>query len=146
MAIAKRRAKARAVSPKKLVVPASVEALLDASAHPLLDEIKQVRKIILALDPAIQEEIKWNSASFRTRSDFFATVHLREKDEVQLVFFTGVKKKVTAVTGVPVEDPAGIVRKWMAKDRCLVGLGSGAAFKVNCKAFAAFVRAWIQFV
>jgi hypothetical protein len=78
--------------------------------------------------------------------DFFATVHLRSQDSVQLILHTGVKKKATAKTGLAVTDPAGLIEKWLAKDRCLVSLGAGAKLKANRPALAALVKAWIRYV
>lgn len=126
--------------------PPDLDAFLASKAHPLEGEIHQVRKLILGLSPSIREEIKWNSISFRNESDFFATVHLRAQSTVQLILFTGVKKKPTAETGVPVEDPAAIIEKWLAKDRCLVSLGAGNAFKANRAALATLVKVWIRSV
>ncbi len=110
--------------------------------HPLKKEIDAVRKIILGVDPSISEAVKWNTASFRTH-DFFAAVHLRSTDTVQLVFHMGAKVKKTAKTGVEVPDPAGLCQ-WLAKDRCLVTLGRKV--KSRQKELEALVRAWIAHV
>jgi hypothetical protein len=88
--------------------------------------------------------VKWKSASFRT-TDFFATVHLRSTDCVQLVFHTGAKVKATAKTGIEIPDPAHLL-KWLAKDRCLVTLGAGADIARNRTALEALVREWIRWV
>jgi hypothetical protein len=40
-----------------------VSALLDAARHPLAREIESVRRTILAVDPAIIEAVKRNTAS-----------------------------------------------------------------------------------
>jgi hypothetical protein len=123
-----------------------IDAFLGAKSHPLEAEIHQVREVLLGLGPSMGEAIKWNSISFRNENDFFATVHLRGQSTVQLILFTGVKRKATAATGVPVEDPAGIIEKWLAKDRCLVSLGAGAAFRANRSALATLAAAWIRYV
>lgn len=122
----------------------SVDDLLAAAAHPLISEIQQVRAIMLGIDPTIVEAVKWNTASYRT-SDFFAAIHLRSRDQVQLVFHTGAKVKATAVTGITVADPAGLCA-WLAKDRCLVSLGTGKQFTANRPAFEALVREWITWL
>jgi hypothetical protein len=123
-----------------------IERLLVGVAHPLQTEIQDVRRVLLAADPSIHEGIKWNSVSFRNQNDFFATIHLRSTSTVQLILHAGVTKKATAETGVPVADPRGLIEKWLAKDRCLLTLGSGATFRENRPALAALVKAWIQFV
>jgi hypothetical protein len=124
----------------------TLDAFLASKAHPLNAELQLVRKAVLGLSPSIREEIKWNSVSFRNEHDFFATVHLRSQSTLQLVLFTGLKKKATAETGVQVVDPSGLIEKWLAKDRCLVSLGAGATFKANRAAFVALLEAWVRFV
>jgi hypothetical protein len=112
--------------------------------HPLKKDIETVRRIILNVDPGIGEAIKWNSPSFRT-TDFFATVNLRSRECVQLIFHTGAKAPATATTGINIADPAGLL-KWLAKDRCLVTLGVGKDIQIKRAAFEAIVREWIRWV
>ncbi len=123
-----------------------IDELLAAKRHPLEEEIRTVRRVILGVDASIREEIKWSSVSFRNEHDFFATVNLRSTESVQLVLYTGVAKKATAETGVRVADPMGLIEKWPAKDRCLVTLGKGATFDGNRAALAALVKDWLPFV
>ena len=123
-----------------------VATFLASKAHPLEAEINALRELMLGMSASIREEIKWNSVSFCNANDFFATVHLRSQTSLQLILFTGIKKKATAETGVPVEDPADLIEKWLAKDRCLVSLGAGSDFKAKQAAFRALAQAWIRFV
>ncbi len=102
------------------------------------------KKFILNVDPGISEAIKWNAPSFRT-TDFFATVNLRSRDCVQLIFHTGARVKATATTGISIADPAGLL-EWLAKDRCLVTLGVGKDIQTRRAAFEAIVREWIRWV
>jgi hypothetical protein len=125
---------------------ASIEEFLSSKLHPLEREIHLVRRTILGVDASIREEIKWNSVSFRNDRDFFATVNLRSTDSVQVILYTGVKKKATAEAGVQIDDPCRLIEKWPAKDRCIVTLGKGARLKDNLSAFTALVRHWTQFV
>jgi hypothetical protein len=112
--------------------------------HPLKRDIETVRQIILNIDPGISEAIKWNAPSFRT-TDFFATVNLRSRERVQLIFHTGAKVKGVATTGINIADPAGLL-EWLAKDRCLVTLGVGKDIQTRRAAFEAIVREWIRWV
>lgn len=123
-----------------------MDAFLASKQHPLEEDLRALRKAMARVAPSIREEIKWNSISFCNEHDFFATVNLRSTDSVQLVFHTGVKKKSTAVSGVDVADPHGLIEKWQAKDRCVVTLGRGAAFRANKPALTALVRDWLRFV
>ena len=97
---------------------------------------------MLAVDPEIADGVKWNSLSFR-RTDWFATVNLRSKDVIQLVMHTGAKAKDTPKLEIP--DENGLI-VWLAKDRALVTLGSGARLKANARAFTSIVKAWVRYV
>ncbi|MFO0584356.1 MAG: DUF1801 domain-containing protein [Anaeromyxobacter sp.] len=123
---------------------AEVTALLEARGHPLAKELRALRKAILAVDPAVEEAVKWNAPSYRTR-DFFATVNLRSTGTVQVVLHTGAKAKATARSGLDVPDPEGLLT-WLAKDRALADLGAGRAFTARCRAFARIVKAWLRYV
>ncbi len=116
----------------------------DVSAHPLAKEIEAARRIILAADPAICEGVKWNAPSFRTEKEWFATVNLRSKDALQLVFHLGAKARPD-LKAFKVADPNGLM-KWLGKDRAMVTLGAGRDIAANKKAFDAIVRVWIKHV
>lgn len=118
--------------------PAVVAFLRDLD-HPLMAEIETVRAIILGVDPAIGELIKWKAPTFRAADDF-ATVNLRSTTTLQLIFHTGVKVKDG--DRPKVDDPANLL-KWLARDRALVTLGAGGDIPARRPAFEALVRAWI---
>lgn len=135
-------------TPKK-AKPAKVPASKDEAGvfmatldHPLKADIEAMRMLILAASPAISEGVKWNSLSFR-KTDWFAIIHLRSRDSVQLVFHTGAKARDNPDFKIP--DPNRLI-KWLAKDRCLVALGAGKTVKANTKAFEAIVKAWLKCV
>lgn len=136
-------------TPKKTTKPRKAPAsdnnagaFMAALDHPLKADIEAVRKLVLGANPAISEGVKWNSLSFR-KSDWFATVNLRSKDVIQLVFHTGAKAKDNPELEIP--DDNGLLL-WLAKDRALVTLGSGKTLKANAKAFATIVKAWIRYL
>lgn len=127
---------------RKPVADDEVGAFMRGLDHPLKADIEAVRKLILGASPAIVEGIKWNSVSFR-KSDWFATVNLRSRDVIQLVFHTGAKVKDNPE--LKISDPNGLLL-WLAKDRCLVTLGAGKALKANSPAFVEIVTAWLKYV
>lgn len=123
---------------------ADVLALLAALDHPLKPEIEAVRACILGASAEISESVKWNSPSFRTR-EFFATLHLRSLDTLQVVLHRGAKKRDNTDAAIELTAPAGMVR-WLASDRCIVTLGKGKELKANLPALRAIVREWIRYV
>jgi hypothetical protein len=143
MSTLKKAARKKAATPEKALASRDeAGAFLAALDHPLKADIEAVRRLILGVDPAISDGVKWNSLSFR-KSDWFATVNLRSKDVIQLVFHTGAEVKDNPELKIP--DANGLLL-WLAKDRALVTLGSGKTLKANAKAFEAIVKAWIRYV
>lgn len=130
--------------------PPSVDDYLAGLDHPLKPEIEAVRGLILGAGKRVSEGVKWNAPSFRSDGpandsggDWFATVNVRSRDALQLVFHRGAKAKAAVDMEIP--DPKGLL-KWLDPNRALVTLGKGAAFKANAKPFAAIVKAWLRYV
>jgi hypothetical protein len=126
-----------------LPVGSEVDAFMGALVHPLKADIETARQTVLGADAAIGEAVKWNAPSFRT-TEFFATVNLRSRDQVQFVFHRGAKVRAVA-SKLELADPAGIVT-WLAKDRCLVTVGAGKAFAAKRDALRTLVQEWIKHV
>jgi uncharacterized protein YdhG (YjbR/CyaY superfamily) len=121
---------------------AGIIAYLRELDHPLKKEIAAVRDVILGVSPAIREGIKWNAPSFRTEKEYFATLHVRAKDSVQLVLHLGAKTRPGQKT-FEVADPLGLL-KWLGRDRAMVTLGAGREFASNRAALEKILRAWIE--
>ncbi|MFZ5618491.1 MAG: DUF1801 domain-containing protein [Pseudomonadota bacterium] len=132
--------KEKAAPVKSAAKEADVGAFFASLKHPLKKEIAEVRAIILGADKSISEGVKWNSLSFKT-SDYFATIHLRSTNAVQLVFHRGAKSK-DGGKEMAVPDPKGLM-KWLSSDRCLVMLGKGRDIAANRKSFETIVKAWV---
>jgi hypothetical protein len=124
--------------------PESVETFLAALDHPFKPAILAIRQIILAADPSIAEGIKWNVPSFRT-SEYFATMHLRAKDGVQIILHLGTKTRATATTGIVIADP-DLLLVWLAKDRASVTFCDLNDIDVRRSAFAQIIRQWITYI
>ncbi|WP_437618624.1 DUF1801 domain-containing protein [Sorangium sp. So ce1151] len=122
----------------------AVVAFLRELDHPLKEEVVALRQIILGVSPAIREEIKWNAPSFRT-TEHFATFNLRAKDRVRLILHLGAKVKDTAVKGLEIADPAGLL-EWLAKDRCLVTFSDGEDVQAKRAALESVLRAWLRWI
>ena len=142
MPAAKKAARKKAAPAEAPASKDEAGAFTAALDHPLKADIEIVRKLVLGVNPAISDGVKWNSLSFR-KSDWFATVNLRSKDVVQVVFHTGAKAKENPELKIP--DANGLLL-WLAKDRALVTLGGGKMLKANRAAFEAIVKAWIKYV
>ena len=122
--------------------PQSVDAFIEALEHPFHAEIRALRALLLACDPAIGEEVKWNAPSFRTR-EHFATMQLRSRDGLLLILHLGARKR--ALPAGAIADPHGLLT-WLGPDRASVRFASGADLAAKREALRAIVRQWIAYV
>lgn len=140
------RSTRRAPSKPKRQVAASgsnaVEEFVTNLEHPRKDDILALRRAILAVDASIDEGIQWNTLSFKTR-EYFATIHLRAKEGVQLILHLGAKKRENAK--VEIEDPSSLL-KWLDPARATIVFRDRADLASRGAAFAAIVRQWLRFV
>ena len=121
----------------------TVESFLAALEHPLKREIVALRKLLMGMDPAISEEIKWNAPSFRT-SEHFATMHLRARDSLQLILHLGARTKGSIPEGA-IPDPDGLL-KWLGPDRASVSFRGREDLAAKSEALTAIIRQWIRHV
>jgi len=120
-----------------------VEAFLAESDHPLKEELRSLRKLILDSSLDIREGIKWNSISFQT-SDWFATFNKRETKRIEIVLHFGAKKKEGADVNT-IADPNRLLKK-LAKDRCMLTIVDAEDLRTKEGAIKELVREWIRFV
>lgn len=123
---------------------AAVDALMASLSHPHRDAIEQLRRTILAADPAIAEGVKWNAPSFRTH-EYFATIRLRTKTGVGLVLHLGAKVRALPAGGLAIDDPDGTLQ-WLAADRAQVSFADAADVHRQSPALTALLRRWIAAV
>jgi hypothetical protein len=121
-----------------------VDAFMAALEHPRKADIEALRRLLLAADPGIAEGITWNAPSFRT-TDYFATVHLRARDGVQLILHLGAKARTLPEGGLRIDDPAGQLQ-WLGKDRATVHFRDLADIESRRAAFTGLVRQWLRWV
>ena len=119
-----------------------VDAFMQALDHPHKDAIEALRRIIVHVDPAIREGIKWNAPSFRT-GEWFATTHLRAKTGIALILHLGAK--VRSAPAPVIDDPARRL-EWLGKDRARIAFADVAAVEASRPALEGIVREWVRHV
>ena len=112
--------------------------------HPFKAEIEVIRRIVLGSHSSVAEGIKWNAPSFRT-TEYFATTNLRTKDGIGIVLHLGAKVRETAVSGIVIDDPAGLL-KWLAKDRATIVFADANDIAAKRTSFTNILRQWIAHV
>lgn len=120
----------------------TVETFLAGLNHPLKPVILVLRGSLLQTDPAIGEAVKWNAPSFHT-SEYFATMHLRRTDAVQLILHLGAKKR-TMPKGA-INDPQHLL-SWLGPDRATLKFASVDDVNTKRLALQALIRQWMEYV
>ena len=100
--------------------------------HPFKAEVQALREIILGVDGAITEEIKWNAPSF-SYAGYLATFNLHAKDRVHLVFHNGAI----------LPDPSGLL-EGDYKDRRMAYFSDMADIDRKRPALETAIKAWVR--
>ena len=108
-----------------------VEKYLVQKAHPMDQEIRRVREIILNVHPDIQECIKWSSPTFVYKGNM-ASYFMNAKKHVSLMFHKGVL----------ILDKSGIL-EGDGKEGRSVKLANMAEIEARKADLEAVVRTWI---
>lgn len=105
----------------------AVDRFMDGLTHSHKDTIERLRIAILASDPQLSEQVKWNAPSFVVDGVDRVTFRLQPGDRVQLILHRGVKVRADAADFAFADD-SGLIT-WAAPDRGVVTIepGSGPA-------------------
>jgi hypothetical protein len=122
----------------------AVDAFMKALEHPAKSVVQALRGVVLEIDPAVCEGVKWNAPSFRTR-EYFATTNLRAKTGVGVILHFGAKVRKAAAGPKSIADPESLLT-WLAKDRATVVFADRKDLTAKKKAFQAVLRQWITYV
>ena len=118
-----------------------VAAFLDGLDHPLKPAVVALRKVVLAVDPAIREAIKWNAPSFLA-TEHFATMNLRAQDSLLLVLHLGAKKRTHPKLAI--EDPQRLLT-WLGADRASIAFADVRDVATKAPALRAVLRQWMAY-
>lgn len=126
------------MSPKKTVVSKmeSPDSLMQASEHPLKQEIEELRIIIKNASSKIAERIKWNAPSYFYIKDM-AAFNLHQEKFVQIIFIF--------YNGTMINESADLLEgKW--KDRREARFYSMDDIKNKKSKLEKVVREWIDLI
>ncbi|MBX3726938.1 MAG: DUF1801 domain-containing protein [Xanthomonadales bacterium] len=118
----------------------AVEAFLATLDAPRRATVQAVRRLVLALDPAIGESIKWNAPSF-SAGRHFATFNLRQRDGVALILHGDARARPPGDLRAAIDDPASLLR-WLAADRAMLVFEDAGQVQARAPALAGLIRAW----
>lgn len=123
---------------------ADVAAYLAALDAPLAAIVQSLRATILAADPEIGEQIKWNSPSYYYKGEM-APFDPKEYKRDIVVFNLHRKNGVLLVfpTGARVVDPGGLLEGKYTDGRRLASFPDLATAESRAADLQAALRAWI---
>ena len=132
---------------EKLSGAEAVQKFMDESDHPLTPVMKEIRRIVLATDPEIGEQIKWNAPAFYYTGEMKAfdpkeykrdilVYNLHKKEYVLLVFPTGAK----------VTDASGLLQGNFPDTRKTVVFSSLEEVGKRAKDLQAAIKKWLSLV
>ena len=127
----------------KSTSPEQVKQFLADLKHTHKKEVEALRKIILAADKNLTEQIKWNAPSFCHNGDDRITMNLAGKGMVRLVFHRGAKVKDAQGKGRILDDKTGLL-EWASDDRAIVTIKDMDTVKANEKDLVCLVKKWIE--
>lgn len=128
---------------KKLSGPEEVKLFFENLDSPLKKELEFIRKIILGVDKAITEQIKWKAPSYCYNEDDRVTFNLTGKGIIRLIFHCGAKVKHHAKKGRILDDKTGLL-EWAADDRAILVFTDMKDIKAKEKELVWLVKSWIE--
>ena len=119
-----------------------VNIFLDKANHPFRPEIDALRKIILAAQPELTENIKWNGPNYCIDGEDRITMKIYPRKQIQLVFHRGAKKMQQPKERL-VEDTSGLLQ-WKENDRAVASFKSMEEIKNAEDKLKDIVKKWIE--
>jgi hypothetical protein len=100
------------------VLNPEVTAFLDALEHPLRGLIEQLRAVILAADPGLEEGIKWNGPNYSLHGEDRITMKIHPPKQVQVILHRGAQVREQPTERL-LKDECPLLA-WKANDRAVL--------------------------
>ena len=119
-----------------------VDPFLATLQHPLKEEIREVRRIILSAHPRLTEHIKWNAPSYACNGEDRVTFNLHGQGFFRLVFHCGAKAKNRQLEGRLIHDSTQLL-EWVTDDRATARFTNMQDVREKEAALRTVVQQWI---
>ena len=103
--------------------------------------ITSLRAAILAADPGISENVKWNSPNFVHNGADRVTLRTNPKGGVQVILHRGAKVRPDAA-GFSFDDPTGLLT-WRGPDRAILAVADEDSARAIAPQLTQLVARWI---
>lgn len=122
--------------------PEQVAEFIRSTRHPLKNVVEEVREIVLGVDKAITEHIKWNAPSFCFDGDDRITFNLSKNDYILLIFHRGAKVKDTKSKELLFQDTTNLL-EWLSPDRAVIKFQSIEEVADKKAALKKVIKQWL---
>ena len=119
-----------------------VDPFLAQLEHPLKEEIREVRRIILSAHPQLTEHIKWNAPSYACNGEDRVTFSLHGQGFFRLVFHCGAKAKNRQLEGRLIDDSTQLL-EWVTDDRATARFTNMHDVREKEAALRTVIQQWI---
>lgn len=116
---------------------------LEELAHPLKQEIMEVRQIILNSNKKFTEHIKWNAPSYCINGEDRITFNLHGTSYFRLIFHCGVKIKARKIKGKISSDKEQLL-EWVADDRAVLQFSDMIEVMQKKRSVVLLINEWIK--
>jgi hypothetical protein len=110
--------------------------------HPFIEEINELRKIILSSEKEIIENIKWNGPNYMFNKQDFLTMRINPPKKTQLIFHRGAKKLQQPENKFIQDDSTLLV--WKENDRAIATFNYLIDIKSNKNTIINLIKNWIE--
>ncbi|TGL63054.1 DUF1801 domain-containing protein [Leptospira ognonensis] len=119
-----------------------VTTFLNNLNHPLINEINELRKIILQTKITLQENIKWNGPNYLYDNEDRVTMRIQPPKQLQLIFHRGAKVKKQPPTRIIIDETGLLL--WKENDRAIITFKSIEEIKKSKKNINNLIIQWVD--
>jgi hypothetical protein len=109
--------------------------------HPFIEEINELRTIILSSEKEIVENIKWNGPNYTFNNQDFLTMRINPPKKIQLIFHRGAKKLQQPENKL-IQDTSTLL-VWKENDRAILELNSLDQIDIHRIELINIIKKWI---
>jgi hypothetical protein len=122
-------------------ISTEVTQLLDGLNLPLRKEIEELRLLILSVNPALSENIKWNAPNYSLNGEDRITMRIHPAKQIQVIFHRGAKKLLQPAQRLIKHDSP--ILMWKQNDRAIVSFTNMNEIRADASELKEIVRKWI---
>ncbi len=122
----------------------TLEAFYTSQSGDQKAQVEEIRNIIMAAVPRLEETLKWNAPNFVLNGEDRLTMNLMNKEgKVKLIFHMGATKKEDKKADPVMTDSIGLI-SWNSNMRGTITFESSQHVSQVSKQLTELVREWLR--